>query len=95
MANENKPAKNDEDVPEELKPTVLLMSIMVKIKVAPVVDEDDQETLQEKLSELLNDETFGDVVSYFLSDEENVKELGWEPDDVELVTENCVFEVSE
>lgn len=95
MASESKPAKNGDDVPEELKPTVLLMSLMIKVKVAPVVDEEDQETLQEKLSELFSDDTLSDMVTAYLDDEETVKELGFETSDVELITENVVFEVSE
>jgi hypothetical protein len=95
MASENKPAGNGDDVPEELKPSVLLMSVMIKFKVAPVVDEEDQETLQEKLSELFSDERLSDMVTAFLSDEETVKELGFEESDVDLITENVVYEVAD
>lgn len=95
MANENKPAGNGDDVPEELKPTVLLMSVMIKFKVAPVVDEEDQETLQEKLAELFSDERISDMVTNFLSDEETVKELGFDESDVDLISENVVYEVAD
>jgi hypothetical protein len=95
VASENKPAANSDDVPEELKPTVLLMSVMVKFKVAPVVDEDDQEVLQEKLSELFSDENVANMVNAYLEDDENVKELGFEESDVDLITENVVYEVAD
>jgi len=95
MVSENKPAKNGDDVPQELQPTVLLMSVMIKFKVAPVVDEEDQETLQEKLSELFSDERLSDMVTSFLSDEETVKELGFDESDVDLITENVVYEVAD
>jgi hypothetical protein len=95
MASENKPAGNGDDVPEELKPTVLLMSVMIKFKVAPVVDEEDQETLQEKLSELFSDERLADMVNSYLEDDENVAALGFEANDVELIEENVVYEVAD
>jgi hypothetical protein len=95
MASENKPAKNGDDVPEELKPTVLLVSFMIKVKVAPVVDEEDQETLQEKLSELFSDENVANMVNSYLDDEENVKELGFDESDVDLIEENVVYEVAD
>lgn len=95
MASESKPATNTDDVPEDLKPTVLLASFMVKVKVAPVVDEEDQETLQEKLSELFSDENLANIVNAFLEDDENVKELGFDASDVELIQENVVYEVSD
>lgn len=95
MASENKPAGSGEDVPEELKPTVLLMSVMIKFKVAPVVDEEDQEQLQEKLSELFSEERLSDMVTAYLSDEETVKEIGFDESDVELIQENVVYEVAD
>ena len=95
MASENKPANSGDDVPEELKPSVLLMSVMIKFKVAPVVDEEDQETLQEKLSELFSEERLADMVNGFLDDEEAIKEIGFDESDVELIQENVVYEVSE
>jgi len=95
VASDVKPAGNGADVPEELKPTVLLMSVMIKFKVAPVVDEEDQETLQEKLSELFSEERLADMVNGFLSDEETVKEIGFDESDVELIQENVVYEVAD
>ena len=95
MASDVKPAKDGDDVPDELKPTVLLTSFMVKVKVAPVVDEEDQELIQEKLSELFSDDKLADVISSYLDDEENAKELDMSAGDVETITENVVFEVSE
>lgn len=95
MSSENKPHKNGDDVPEELKPTVLLMSFMIKVKVAPVVDEEDQETLQEKLSELFSDEKVADMVNAYLDDEENVTALGFSPSDVDLIEDNVVYEVAD
>lgn len=94
MTAENKPATNGDDVPEELKPTVLLASFMVQVKVAPVVDEEDQETLQEKLSELFSDDNLPNIINAFLEDDENVKDLGFDASDVELIQENVVYEVS-
>lgn len=95
MASDVKPAGNGDDVPEELKPSVLLMSVMIKFKVAPVVDEEDQETLQEKLSELFSEERLSDMVTAYLSDEETVKEIGFDESDVELIQENVVYEVAD
>lgn len=95
MASDVKPAKDGDDVPEELKPSVLLMSFMIKVKVAPVVDEEDQELIQEKLSEIFSEENLADMVSAYLEDEENAKELDVSEGDVQTITENVVFEVSE
>lgn len=95
MASENKPAKDNDDVPEELKPSVLLMSFMVKVKVAPVVDEEDQELIQEKLAEIFSDENLGDMVNAYLDDEENAKSLEMSEVDVQTVQENVVYEVSD
>lgn len=89
------PAKDTDDVPDDLKPTVILGSYMVKVKVAPVVDEEDREDIQEKLAELLSDDNFANVVNYFFSDEENLKELGFTADDAALIEENVVYEVSD
>jgi hypothetical protein len=95
MASDVKPPKDNDDVPDELKPSVLLMSFMVKVKVAPVVDEEDQELIQEKLSEIFNDENLSDMLSAYLSDEENAKALDMSEGDVDTITENVVFEVSD
>lgn len=95
MASENKPPKDGDDVPEQLKPTVILMSIMVKVKVAPILDEDDQEVIMEALSQAISDDKFADVVNSYLDDEENQKELGIDESDVQTIQENVVYEVSD
>lgn len=95
MASDVKPPKDGDDVPEELKPTVILMSIMVKVKVAPILDEEDQEVVMETLSNLLNNEKFEEVVNEYLDDEENQKELGIDANDVQVIQENVVYDVSD
>jgi hypothetical protein len=59
------------------------------------VDEEDQELIQEKLSEIFNDENLSDMLSAYLSDEENAKALDMSEGDVDTITENVVFEVSD
>lgn len=95
MASDVKPPKDADDVPDALKPTVILMSVMIKIKVAPIVDEDDQESLQESISALLSDDKFADIVNFYLEDDDNLKELGFTPADAELIEENVVYDISD
>jgi hypothetical protein len=95
VASENKPATDSDDVPDELKPSVILMSVMVKVKVAPILDADDQEVIMEALSQALSDDKFADVVNAYLDDEENAKELGIDASDVQTIQENVVYEVSD
>jgi hypothetical protein len=79
------------DVPEELKPTVLVSSFMVKVMVAPVVDEEDQETIAERTAEFFNEHLEKALAAFIESGEWE----GLDESDAELITENVVLDIAD
>ena len=82
---------NGNDIPEELKPTVLVSSFMVKVMVAPVVDEEDQETIAERTAEFFNEHLEKALAAFIESGEWE----GLDEADSELITENVVLEIAD
>jgi hypothetical protein len=83
--------ENGGELPEELQPTVLVTSFMVKVMVAPVVDDEDQEAIAEKMAEFFNEHLDKALTAYIASgDWEGLDEA-----DAELIDENVVLDIAD
>lgn len=83
--------ENAGELPEELQPTVLVTSFMVKVMVAPVVDDEDQEAIAEKMAEFFNEHLDKALTAYIASGEWE----GLDESDAELIDENVVLDIAD